>query len=310
MAEEKTMISDRCNRARHCLQGLSLGDAFGQQFFAEADQINHWLRHRELPPAPWEFTDDSIMALAVVETLERCGLIEQDVLARAFAAKYRLQPNRGYGGTTRGLLERVSLGEDWRVLAPQLFSGMGSAGNGAAMRSAPIGAYFAGQLDQVIDQAILSAEITHSHADAQWGAVAVALAAALIRREYVGAELLGAIISYLPKSAIRDRIELAAQLLHLDDPRSAAGYLGNGTQLLAIDTVPFALWCVALGAVDYEETLWRTVSALGDRDTTCAIVGGIVVGAVSEYQLPTEWLARREELTAFQSIGVEDIQRP
>lgn len=295
-------------RARHCLQGLTLGDAFGQQFFAEENQIDHWLRDQELPPAPWEFTDDSIMALAVVETLERCGRIEQDIFARVLAAKYRLQPNRGYGGTTRGLLERIADGEDWRVLAPQLFSGMGSAGNGAAMRSAPIGAYFAEQVDQVIEQAILSAEVTHSNSDAQWGAAAVALAAALVFRDHVGADLLDAITSFLPKSAIRDRIELAAQLLHLDDPRSAASYLGNGTQLLAIDTVPFALWCVTRGTDDFEKALWRTVSALGDRDTTCAIVGGIVAGSIGANAWPAEWLARREELTAFQGIGLDDLQ--
>ena len=40
--------------------------------------------------------------------------------------------------------------------------------------------------------------------------------------------------------------------------------------------MPFALWCAARHIDNYEEALWATVSGLGDRDTTCAIVGGVV----------------------------------
>lgn len=45
----------------------------------------------------------------------------------------------------------------------------------------------------------------------------------------------------------------------------------------APDTVPFALWCAARHIDDYAEAIWTTVSAGGDNDTNCAIVGGIVV---------------------------------
>jgi hypothetical protein len=38
----------------------------------------------------------------------------------------------------------------------------------------------------------------------------------------------------------------------------------------------------------------QTVAGLGDRDTTCAIVGGIV--ALSAGEVPQEWIARRETL--------------
>jgi ADP-ribosylglycohydrolase len=58
--------------------------------------------------------------------------------------------------------------------------------------------------------------------------------------------------------------------------QTAAALLGNGSLISAQDTVPFALWCAAGHLDDYEEALWTTVSGLGDRDTTCAIAGGIV----------------------------------
>jgi len=42
--------------------------------------------------------------------------------------------------------------------------------------------------------------------------------------------------------------------------------------------------------------MWTTVSGLGDRDTTCAIVGGIVASAVGHDAIPADWLAAREQL--------------
>jgi ADP-ribosylglycohydrolase len=50
---------------------------------------------------------------------------------------------------------------------------------------------------------------------------------------------------------------------------------------------------------DFEGALWTTVSGFGDRDTTCAIVGGIVSLAVGRGALPSEWLAARESLATL-----------
>jgi hypothetical protein len=40
--------------------------------------------------------------------------------------------------------------------------------------------------------------------------------------------------------------------------------------------------------------MWATVSALGDRDRNCAIVGGIVACAVGALGIPPDWIAARE----------------
>jgi ADP-ribosylglycohydrolase len=72
--------------------------------------------------------------------------------------------------------------------------------------------------------------------------------------------------------------------------------LGSGWEVTAQDTVPFVLWCAGTHLADYTEALWTTVSGLGDRDTTCAIVGGIVAAHVGLKGLPAEWLRRREPL--------------
>lgn len=78
--------------------------------------------------------------------------------------------------------------------------------------------------------------------------------------------------------------------------QSAATLLGNGTHISAQGTVPFALWCAGQHLDNYEEALWLTVSGLGDRDTTCAIAGGIVVISTGVEGIPTTWLQAREPL--------------
>jgi ADP-ribosylglycohydrolase len=77
---------------------------------------------------------------------------------------------------------------------------------------------------------------------------------------------------------------------------TAVSLLGNGSMVVAQDTVPFSLWCVARHLDDFEEAMWQTVSGLGDRDTTCAIVGGVVSLACGRDQLPAAWLEAREPL--------------
>ena len=58
----------RLQRVRLALDGLSLGDVFGQHFFAP-ELWRAEFNSRELPPAPWKYTDDTEMALAIADVL-------------------------------------------------------------------------------------------------------------------------------------------------------------------------------------------------------------------------------------------------
>jgi ADP-ribosylglycohydrolase len=78
--------------------------------------------------------------------------------------------------------------------------------------------------------------------------------------------------------------------------------VGNGSRILAQDTVPFALWCACHHMDDYPRALWTAVSRFGDCDTLCAIVGGIVVMHQGESAIPEEWRQRREPLSAMLRI--------
>jgi hypothetical protein len=112
-------------------------------------------------------------------------------------------------------------------------------------------------------------------------------------------QLFAAVLEYVPQGETRTGILRAADLPLDYDVRTAVFALGNGTRVLSQDTVPFALWCAARHLHDFEEAMWSTVSGLGDRDTTCAIVGGIVAMAAGD-TLPTTWLADREPLATME----------
>ena len=79
----------------------------------------------------------------------------------------------------------------------------------------------------------------------------------------------------------------------------AASALGSGAQVSAQDTVPFCLWAAALHLNHYEAAMWATVSGLGDRDPTCAIVGGIVVMSAGVESIPPSWIKAREPMPAW-----------
>ncbi|MBI5502098.1 MAG: ADP-ribosylglycohydrolase family protein [Deltaproteobacteria bacterium] len=94
------------------------------------------------------------------------------------------------------------------------------------------------------------------------------------------------------RAAICATFDLPAETV----PGKAAEILGSGEDVSAQDTVPYCLWNVATCPDSYEEAMWRTVSGLGDRDTTCAIVGGIVALRVGERGVPTAWVRAGEQL--------------
>ena len=288
------MLRDRLERARLSLLGLALGDALGSQFFVPGNRDH--LSSRSLPPAPWQWTDDTEMACSVYLTLAIHRTIDQDTLAASFARRHDF--DRGYGPATNRLLRLVRDGGDWRTLAAGLFDGAGSWGNGAAMRIAPLGAFLAGNPAEAARQAALSATVTHAHPEAIAGAIAVAVAAALAASGPLPpGPFIDQVLEHVPAGKVRDGIREARRLLTVSDPETVAYFLGNGRQVTAHDTVPFTIWAAARHGTSYEQAIWTTAAAGGDIDTTCAIVGGITAADLDgASDLPGAWLRATEPL--------------
>lgn len=292
---------NRMSRALLALEGLSVGDAFGERFFVHPDVVEQLISDRAVPRGPWRYTDDTEMALAIMDTLRLHGEIDRNDLARQFVRRYAKAPDRGYGGGAHRLLMNIAQGTPWEVAASELFDGGGSYGNGGAMRSAPVGAYFADDMDAVVAQARRSAEVTHAHPEGKAGGIAIAIAAATAcRLREAGSRdftsLFDSVLEYTPPSEVRDNIAKASRTPLDASVQAAVNRLGNGSRISAQDTCGISIWFAVRHLDDYEEAMWQTVSALGDRDTTCAIVGGIVACYVGWEAIPGAWRELREPL--------------
>ncbi|GEN75565.1 hypothetical protein CHA01nite_13050 [Chryseobacterium hagamense] len=124
------------------------------------------------------------------------------------------------------------------------------------------------------------------------GTKAIALAAALAVREKLDMEIfdqqdfIRIIQNELSDSDMKSKLN---KCLYLDGNPSKellVKTLGNGTGMTAQDTVPLVIWMLSRYRYDLEECLWNTVSILGDRDTTCAMAGGVSILCCKENTIP------------------------
>ena len=289
------------NNAKKSLTGVSIGDAFGDSFFGETNEILKKIASREIPETKWEFTDDTVMSIAIFEELEESGEINQDNLIKRFYTNHDLDSNRGYGATLRRLLREIKEGRNWREVSKSAFDSQGSMGNGAAMRVCPIGAYYFDNIQKVKEFATKSAEVTHSNIEAITGAIAVAIGTALTttmksENQFLQPiEFIDRILEELPDSDTKSKISISKSVSYNYQIETVKSILGNGTNMTAQDTVPFAVWCTAYNLENFEEALWKAVSILGDRDTICAMVGGMTIMSTKEENIPNNWITTVEK---------------
>lgn len=308
-ATEPSQPADRVERmcrARRAFEGLSLGDSIGEQFFGRWRNLSGSV-DQHLRKPPWRITDDSVMALSILDVLNASGEIVCSDLASAFASKYRDDPRRGYGGGAHEILLAISEGRPWQSVAKEAFDGSGSMGNGGAMRVAPLGAFFANETEaRIAEQAAKSAQVTHAHPEGQAGAIAVALATAWAtihthdlhaggQRETkeFGRRMLSFVLNATPHGETWEGIKRARRIT-TESPRNAAAELGCGRRVTSPDTVPFCLWAASGNLGNYRAALRSAISVGGDIDTNCAIIGGIVSMSAEPASMPLRWKESRE----------------
>lgn len=293
--------STRLELATETLEGLSVGDALGEALsyaHSRARELQHFSSFRA---GILRFTDDTAMALGVVECLARCKTIDEDALAWIFAKNFRADSERGYGKMSRRTLSALAEGAAWRTLSASAFGG-GSFGNGSAMRVAPLGAYYFDDLAKVRELAAASARVTHSHPDGIAGAVAVAVAAAqatTCRSEGVESARIGiweAVLAHTPGGATARGLRSAREYSTETPVSAVAKAVGCGYDVSCQDTVPFAIWNACRCLDKFREALVSTVEVGGDCDTNAAIVCGIVASYVTPAAIPIDWLSARERL--------------
>jgi ADP-ribosylglycohydrolase len=180
-------------------------------------------------------------------------------------------------------------------------SGVFSAGNGPAMRSPILGVCYGHDPQRLRALVSVSTRITHTDPKAEYGALAVALAAQMAarrpERDVVPEDYVRALQDVLPSGAEEfvGLIEKVVRSVGARQPtESLAGELGleRGVTGYMYHTVPVVLHAWFTHQNDYRAAILDVVRGGGDSDTTAAILGGIIGARVGKAGIPEDWLDR------------------
>lgn len=260
-------------KVKSCLLLGSLGDAYGSKY-----------EQSDIPPgdAPWFFTDDTQLTMATCESIMEKGFVDPEHLAQTFRRWYRDRRLTGLGASTlKALVELVGGGHWWTVGA----KGEMAAGNGAAMRIAPLAFLLDPKKDA--DRELLEnvCRITHHNADAYVGALAVVWAIRLIQNTQQN--FIPAVIKLLPDSRVRDRLDAISQHpgLRIRDIGKKFGSSGY-----VVDSVPLALFAAQQAStIGIQSMMKEIVAAGGDTDTNCSIAGQVAGVVLGSEAMPEDW---------------------
>ncbi|MCB1609102.1 MAG: ADP-ribosylglycohydrolase family protein [Xanthomonadales bacterium] len=280
------------------LIGTAVGDALGLPY----EGLRPTRARRLLgPPDRYRFllgrgmvSDDTEHSCLVALALARSGG-DPEAFARGLSWGLRwwlLGPPAGIGWATLRAIVRLWLGFGWKR------SGVWSAGNGPAMRSAVIGAAVHDP-DRMVELVSISAQITHRDPLAATGALVVALAAAQSAQGRCDAEALLAELAQRVPDVDPLFVGRLGQAVHsVKEGESIESFLRDsgqsaGVSGYVVDTVAVAIRIWLAFPNDFESALTAAVSCGGDADTLAAIVGGIVGARVGPSGIPRRW---RQEL--------------
>lgn len=217
--------------------GAIIGDVVGSLF----ERFNHKNKEFELFHALSHYTDDTVMTIATMD-----ALLKDIPFEVAYKEWYRKYPMAGFGQRFR------EWGKD------DSYEPLRSYGNGSAMRVSPV-AYWKETLDEVLDLATQSTNITHNHPEGVKGARAVASVIFLAR-------------SNKSKDEIKKHIE---DTYHYDLSETTDSIRSwYKFDVTCQGSVPQAIRCF-YEATDFEDAIRLAISIGGDSDTIACMTGSM-----------------------------------
>lgn len=273
------------DRILGCIVGGAIGDYIGSPLEGSRGPIDVRI------PLHSAITDDTQLTLATCAAIVQAGAPDPEAIALSFGAWFSQGRISGVGSSTLKALRDIAIGGHWALAGAR---GEMSAGNGAAMRIAPL-VFCVDPLSTDGRRMIKDvASVTHRHDEAFAGALAVAIAIAV-----PGFEFIPAVLAALPDSNTRDRLatlvcETSTSVTDLGVRFGATGY--------AADSVPLALLAASrAGAAGFCDAVFSVIACGADTDTTGSMVGQIVGSKIGLSQIP-------EELSSL-PFGSEPVRR-
>jgi len=282
-----------------CLIGQCLGDALGfavegfspkacERYVEDilktgkAGEFGHW-------PFPFgQYSDDSQLARELMQSYVACRKFDPEDYAERIKMIFLEKRIVAFGYSTKEAAKRLCQGISWEESgAPPP-----SAGNGSAMRAAPIGLFFFDNPQMLIQAAHAQGRITHKDPRCSAGAVAISGAAALVLQgKLINPE---SFISSLADWVFIIEPDFATELLKLKKwilipPEKAVSFISRagldadyidedgwqGISPFVISSVLWSLYSFLRTPDDYWETICTAIEVGGDVDTTAAMAGAI-----------------------------------
>lgn len=271
--------------------GCMVGSATGDALDSSLEGIPP--RNFRIKNIPFDgrWTDDTHMMIGVAESLLKNRGFDGEHMALTFLKNWEREPQRGYGPGPPKVFRMIKSGIPWAEAPKRLYGGMGSFGNGAAMRVAPVGLLYYNNTENVRKIAHKSAGITHIHQLGREGAAiqayAVASAVQTETNNLDPQKLLNSVINFSKNEAYQEKLEKAKSLLHVENKERISRELGNGVE--AFNSVPTAIYCFAKNHQNYARTVSYAISLGGDTDTIAAMSGAIAGAYHGEEELPKSW---------------------
>ena len=268
-------LPDVRERAYATLLGSALGDALGAtvEFCTQSEIRAQYGVLRKIVGGGWlklkagEVTDDTQMSLCIARSLAAVGWSPSDIAER-FATWFKGWPVDVGNTCRRGIARYINHGT---LVGP---FNEGDAGNGAAMRVAPVALATLADGRLLERWAVEQGHITHNHPLSDAACV-----------------LVGRLIHMGCTGQPRERLRREVDDVIVQFPAfRISPYRGLSTAYV-VDTMQTVLHHFS-STNSFEECLVATVNQGGDADTTGAIAGAIAGAFYGPAQLPRHWVAK------------------
>ncbi len=308
-------------RAYGCLIGSAIGDAMGMPAsFMSPEKIKRIYGRINgfLPPdkeqiphgnlTEGKITDDTEESLIIEEVLTQAGRFDQALFIekmKRWAIDADMLNSTIIGPSTRRFLEAILNDGD-----PRETGKIGDT-NGGAMRVAPIGIFFHGDVPEAIRAAIVSGEISHGSKPglASTAAIAAAIAAAVegncSSADVISAALTGAEAGEkagfdIPAPSVAARINLAKEIVDAHrgesvDALSYRLYQVIGASMKSYESIPLSLGVFYAADGRFENGLLAAINTGDDADTNGAIVGALCGAFSGVDAIRPEWIQKLRE---------------
>lgn len=288
-------VEELRDHARGCIIGGALGDALGGPFEGQRGPLQ-FKQHTN-----WSISDDSQFTLATCESIIATGKVSPEHIAQRFVEWYRAGRITGAGSSTLKALRDLDAGNHWALAGAK---GERAAGNGAAMRIAPLAFHLNPETDQ--DRLLIRdvSRITHHNEEAYVGALAMVTAIrALAFGHSSPADILPTMTTQLPDSRVRDRI---IELSSLTGESIAAIAARFGSSGYVVDSVPLALFAARLIETQpFDKLLITVIEAGGDTDTNASLAGQLAGACLGAAKIPHHRLELLRDKTNIQKTANE-----